>query len=85
MKPLINVEDITEFKGHEHGVFKQQVLFVIPEIHNELSGIHIAGYTLVRQSTNKKTPRIWGLMLKYVYYFSRTIFLFRIAPFCSIL
>ena len=22
MKPLINVEDITEFKGHEHGVFK---------------------------------------------------------------
>ena len=24
MKPLINVEDITEFKGHEHGGFKAQ-------------------------------------------------------------
>ena len=41
-------------KYKRDGVFKQQVLFVIPEIHNELSGIHIAGYTLVRQSTNKK-------------------------------
>ena len=44
-------------KYKRDGVFKQQVLFVIPEIHNELSGIHIAGYTLVRQSTNKK-PRM---------------------------
>ena len=42
-------------KYKRDGVFKQNVLFVIPEIHNELSGIHIAGYTLVRQSTNKKT------------------------------
>jgi len=42
-------------KYKRDGVFKQQVLFVIPEIHNELSGIHIAGYTLARQSTNKKT------------------------------
>jgi len=29
------------------GLFKQQILFVIPEIHNELSAIHISGYTLV--------------------------------------
>ena len=40
-------------KYKRDGVFKQQVFFVIPEIHNELSGIHIAGDTLVRQRTNK--------------------------------
>ena len=39
-------------KYKRDGVFKQQVLFVIPEIHNELSGIHIAVYTLVRHSTH---------------------------------
>ena len=38
-------------KYKRDGLFKQQILFVIPEIHIELSGIHIAGYTLVRQST----------------------------------
>ena len=44
-------EFITREKYKRDGVFKQQVLFVIPEIHNELSGIHIAGYMLMRQST----------------------------------
>ena len=38
-------------KYKRDGVCKQQVLFVIPDIQNELSGIHIVGYTLVRQST----------------------------------
>jgi len=41
-------------------------LFVIPEIHIELSGIPIAGYTLVRQSTNKK-PRVTGPTCAFLY------------------
>ena len=43
-------------------------MLVIPDIQNELSGIHIAGYTLVRQSTYiskkiykyKQKPRYWA-------------------------
>ncbi|SVD15922.1 uncharacterized protein METZ01_LOCUS368776 [marine metagenome] len=60
-------------KYKRDGVLKQQILFVIPEIHNELSGIYIAGYSLVRQSTyiskkyintNKKTTNV-GLEIIY--------------------
>jgi len=39
-------------KYKRDGLFKQQILFVIPEIHNEISAIHIAGYTL--------QMNIWG-------------------------
>jgi len=45
------LEFIIREKYKRDGVFKQQVLFVIPVIHNELSRIHITGYSLVGQST----------------------------------
>ena len=41
------------------GIFIQQVLFVISETHDELSGIHVAGYMLACQKIYKykqKTP-----------------------------
>ena len=59
-------------KYKRDGVFKQQVLFVIPVIHNELSRIHITGYSLVGQSTyiskkyvnTNKKPHECGAFIK---------------------
>ncbi len=50
MKPLINVEDITEFKGHEHGTFKAQYADVGGKI-----GAHQLGYNITIIPPGKKS------------------------------
>ena len=50
MKPLINVEDITEFKGHEHGGFKAQYADVGGKI-----GAHQLGYNITIIPPGKKS------------------------------
>ena len=42
MKPLINVEDITEFKGHEHGAFEAQYADVGGKIGAKQLGYNIS-------------------------------------------
>ena len=50
MKPLINVDDITEFKGHEHGTFKAQYADVGGKI-----GAHQLGYNITIIPPGKKS------------------------------
>jgi uncharacterized cupin superfamily protein len=50
LKPLINVEDITEFKGHEHGTFKAQYADVGGKI-----GAHQLGYNITIIPPGKKS------------------------------
>ena len=50
MKPLINVEDITEFKGHEHGVFKAKYADVGGKI-----GAQQLGYNITIIPAGKKS------------------------------
>jgi len=50
VKPLINVEDITEFKGHEHGTFKAQYADVGGKI-----GAHQLGYNITIIPPGKKS------------------------------
>ena len=50
MKPIINVEDITEFKGHEHGTFKAQYADVGGKI-----GAHQLGYNITIIPPGKKS------------------------------
>ena len=50
MKPLINVEDITEFKGHEHGTFKAQYADVGVKI-----GANQLGYNITIIPPGKKS------------------------------
>ena len=50
MRPLINVEDITEFKGHEHGTFKAQYADVGGKI-----GAHQLGYNITIIPPGKKS------------------------------
>ncbi len=50
MKPLINVEDITEFKGHEHGAFKSKYADVGGKI-----GARQLGYNITIIPSGKKS------------------------------
>ena len=50
MKPLINVKDITEFKGHEHGGFKAQYADVGGKI-----GANQLGYNITIIPPGKKS------------------------------
>jgi len=50
MKPLINVDDITEFKGHEHGGFKAQYA----DVGGKIGAIQL-GYNITIISPGKKS------------------------------
>ena len=50
MKPLINVDDITEFKGHEHGIFKAKYADVGGKI-----GARQLGYNITIIPSGKKS------------------------------
>tara|TARA_B100000959_G_scaffold230261_1_gene246229 strand:- start:3423 stop:3902 length:480 start_codon:yes stop_codon:yes gene_type:complete len=50
LKPLINVEDITEFKGHEHGAFKSKYADVGGKI-----GARQLGYNITIIPSGKKS------------------------------
>ena len=41
MKPIINVEDITEYEGHEHGAFEAKYASVGTKIGAEQLGYNI--------------------------------------------
>jgi uncharacterized cupin superfamily protein len=50
LKPLINVDDITEFKGHEHGIFKAKYADVGGKI-----GARQLGYNITIIPSGKKS------------------------------